>query len=158
MSKHIITQAYNQGDWFNKDVALISVTDKFKKKLKVIRDYIYSAPDELTDYVEVREYNFGFAGFYDSDLIEDLDDDEVNIDVNTVDAWAVYDSGLDTGRVDTVEIENISNLDCIEGEVNRYYTHCVVDSSGVYFVANNKYGDEEEMSTYPIPFETILNF
>ena len=152
--KYIITQAYSQGDWFNKDVALISVTDKFKEKLVEIRDFIFSAPPDVFERVRVYQYNFGMVEFVDSTLIEDLEDDEINDDISTVEAWCVNGRGEDS----EVEITDILNMHPIEGEVSGWYTYAVVSSSGVVFKANNKYGDMEEMWTDNIPFEMILNF
>lgn len=152
--KYIITKAYNQGDWFIKDFSLISVTDEFKNKLREIINYIKSAPSNIFDSVEVTEYNFGFLYFYDSTSIEYLEDAERNNDINTIEAWAVNGQGCDS----VIEIENINNLICIEGEVSAYLPKCVVSSGGLSFYAQNKYGDEEEMWTDHIPFQTILNF
>lgn len=152
--KYIITQAYGQGDLFNKDVALISIADKFKETLRIIKYYIISAPPDLFDYVKVTQYDFGFVDFFDSTLIEDLEDGELSADITTVDAWCANA----VGKYSEVEITDILNLHPIIGEGKAYYPKCIVSSYGVSFHAQNKYGDEEEIWTDPIPFETILNF
>lgn len=152
--KYIITQAYSQGDWFNKDVALISVTNEFKDMLAEIRDYIYSAPLWIKYSVEITQRNFGFVDFFDSTLIEDLEDSEFSADISTVEAWCSNGGGKDS----QVEITDILNLHPIIGEVEAYYPKCIISSYGVSFHSQNKHGYEEEIWTGLIPFELILNF
>ncbi len=154
MSKYIITKAYNQGDWFNKDVALISITDKFKEKVKEIRDFLISAPVWLKESVEITQYNFGFVYFFDTTLIDDTEDEEFSADILTIEAWLANGGGKDS----VLEINDLLNLHYIIGEVDAHYTKCIISSSGVSFHAQNKYGNEEEMWTDPIPFDLILNF
>lgn len=150
MSKYIITKAYNQGDWFNKDVALISITDKFKEKLKEIRDFINSAPESFRSNVDVSLYNAPIY-FYDSSEI-DFDDDLVR-DVKVVSDF------LESEEFNNcVVIDDVANLSFMEGIVQRVDTLCVVDYGGVMLKAYNQYGDGEEMWTDPIDFEMILNF
>lgn len=152
--KYIITKAYNQGDWFNKDVALISITDKFKEKVKEIRDFLISAPVWLKESVEITQYNFGFVYFFDTTLIDDTEDVEFSADILTIEAWLANGGGKDS----VLEINDLLNLHYIIGEVERIDTYCVVDWSGVSFKANNHYGDMEEMWTDPIPFDLILAY
>jgi len=155
--KHIITQAWSGGDWFNKDFALIRVTESFKEEIKEIRSFIDSAPEKYKTQVDITLYNVPFLNFYNSSLIEDLEDNQLCPDIQQIMA-ATGEYPLDGFEDDYIDILNLDNLECIEGEVEARYQHCVVSSSGIQFKANNKYGDEEEMWTDPIDFEMLLNF
>ena len=149
--KYIIVQAYNQGDWFTKDFALIRVTEAFKAEIKEIKSFIDTAPEKYRSQVDISIYNIPYLNFYDSSLIEDLEDDELCPDIQQI-------MSLESFEDDYIDILNTDNLHCIEGEVTAWGGHCIVSSGGVEFKANNKYGDEEEMWTEPIDFEMILNF
>jgi len=136
--KHIITQAYNQGDWFTKDFALIRVTEAFKAEIKEIKSVIEQAPEKYRSYIDVTVYNIPFADFYDSNIIEDLEDSQLCPDIQQI-------LSLESFTDDYIDILNTVNLCCIEGEVEAYSAHCLVSESGVQFKANNKYGDGEEI-------------
>ena len=151
MSKYIITKAYNQGDWFNKDVALISISDEFKEKVIEIKNFINPAPKDFKRNVKVQIYNSNIY-FYDSGCI-DFDDDLMR-DVKVVSDF--LEAELEFYKC--VVIDDINNLDFMEGEVQKRDTLCVVDVRRVVLKGYNCYGDGEEMWTDPIPFELILNF
>lgn len=152
--KYLITQAYNQGEWFNKDFAIIQITDKFKDEIKEIKSFIETAPDKYKDQVSMKLYWPTFIEFYDSGCIDydEEDSDDVNTDLLAIKDWA------DLMQTSSIEIENIVSLDYLLGEVERIETACIVSNNGVQFKAWNKYGDGEEMYTDYISFETILNF
>lgn len=149
--KYIITNAYSEGDWFNKDFCLIRVTEAFKAEIKEIRTFIDQAPEKYKSQVDITIYNIPFLNFYDSSLIEDLEDSELCPDIQQI-------MSVESFADDYIDILNPDNLRCIEGEVKAWGEHCVVSSSGVAFKAWNKYGNEEEMWTESLDFETILNF
>jgi hypothetical protein len=155
--KYIITQAYNQGDWFTKDFALIRVNDAFKEEIKEIRSFIDSAPEKYRSQVDITIYNIPFCNFYDSSLIEDLEDSELCPDIQQI-IIVAGEYPLDGFDDDYIDILNTDNLSCIEGQVKAYGIHAIVSESGVQFRAYNKYGDEEEMWTDAIDFVTILDF
>jgi hypothetical protein len=154
--KYIITQAYSEGDWFNKDFCLIRINDAFKEEIKEIRSFINSAPEKYRNQVDITIYNIPFCNFYDSSLIEDLEDSELCPDIQQIMSAGSGIRGVYTD--DYIDILNTDNLSCIEGEVKAYGIHAIVSDSGIAFKAWNKYGDEEEMWTDPIDFVTILDF
>lgn len=151
--KYIIVKASNKGEWFNKDVALISISDEFKERLIEVRKFISTSPAHIIHLTEVHQYNFGFIRFYDSFEI-DSDSNSFNDDIASVESWFT-NSKKEYG---TIEIKDIDNLAPITGDVEEYAPKCVIMSGGVYFSANNKYGDEEEMWTEFMYFDTLLNF
>lgn len=150
--KYIICSCYNEGDWFNKNVALVAISDELKDLVKLGQDYLDKAPGKIRDYIEVgipMSHLNTFNGF----IAEDIEDYEVNEDIKKVYTWLVREEAT------YIEIEDISNLDVLIGEVER--TECAtltLDKYGVVFSCRNKYGDMEEIYTNPIDVKAVFNY
>ena len=153
--KYIITQAYNEGEWFIKDFALIKVSDEFKNDVKDIKAFIDTAPEKFKNQIDVRVNRGLDLYFFDS---SDLDTSylELNADIETIIASMNDGAGFDT---DCIEIQDISNLTQLLGALEVLWAeHAEVDNGGICFKAYNKYGDGEEIWTDTLDLETILNF